>query len=73
MSHLDLNGLLQRMWLLIAGKANSRVKQELVTDGVPQSVILACHDHGALVSLTTVLLIFDLSRSDKVLNSHTSQ
>ena len=53
------------MWLLIAGKANSRVKQELVTDGVPQSVILACHDHGALVSLTTVLFIFDLSKGIK--------
>ena len=62
MSHLDLNGLLQRMGLFVASEANSRVEKKLVTDGVAQCVILTCHNHGALVSLTTVLLILDLSR-----------
>jgi hypothetical protein len=50
------------MRLLVASEADSRVEQELVTDRVTQSVVLSCHDDGALVSLTAVLLILDLSK-----------
>jgi len=50
------------MGLFVASEANSRVEKELVTDGVAQCVILTCHKNRALVSLTTVLLVLDLSR-----------
>ena len=50
------------MRLLVACKADPRVEQELVTDGVAQSMILSCDNDRALMSLTAVLLILDLSK-----------
>ena len=50
------------MRLLVACKADPRVEQELVTDGVAQSMILSCDNDRALMSLTAVLLVLDLSK-----------
>ena len=52
---LDLNAILEGMWLAIAGEFDSAVPQELVTDDVAQGVVLVHNGNNG----ETHLLIVD--------------
>lgn len=60
-TYLDLDRLLQGMRFLVPSETNARVQDKLVTHDVTKGVVLACNRRRTLVSLATVLFVFDFS------------
>jgi hypothetical protein len=69
--NLDLDVLLERVWLLVACEADSGVLEELMADRVPQSVVFPIDRHGPLVMLSGVLFILETPRKISKRNSLT--
>jgi hypothetical protein len=59
LSYLNLDKLLEGVGLLVACKANSLVKEQLVSDHVAKRVILVLDCDCALVSHFAVILVGD--------------